>query len=142
MNPILQTVVIFLVAVILSWYPGNQLIWGFWKIVAALHKIPIRHRNILVQKIGGLERTLYIYAGMFSHYELVTAWLIMKGFFGWIERTRERGTIVPREERDLLGRYNSYLFGNICSVLIGLGTGLVAKFVVDTGVISNIVACI
>lgn len=38
--------------------------------------------------IGNIERIIYIYAIMFDKLSLLTAWVILKAFFGWLEKPR------------------------------------------------------
>lgn len=120
----------FVIACLLSTWPGNM-------IVAMIHKMQMRSlRNRDPRKtpgqlkedfaaldddfdmrfaalIGITERFLYVYAVMFSQFSLLSGWLVMKAFFGWISN---RGTT----QKERLSHYHTYLFGNALSLLMGL----------------------
>ena len=66
----------------------------------------------------------------------------MKAFFSWLDPQHSLSPVTTWESMgtgggedeevpDIFLKYNSYLVGNLLSLLIGLSVGLVAKFIVD-----------
>jgi hypothetical protein len=73
------------------------------------------------RKVGVLERTLYILAIVLDKYELVGAWLVLKGFFDWHKFSREPD---PR------WRLNVTLVLNLWSVFLAAALGFGSRVVV------------
>jgi len=76
--------------------------------------------------IGRLERTLYMFAAFVADYQLIAGWLVMKAFFTWLSHKK----VLPEDQardRNLMGYY-MYLYGNLLSVLYGIGCGLAWAF--------------
>jgi len=117
---------IFLAVCVFSWWLGNKLIWFLWKAIAKHSKVRVGTRTALAGTVGGLERVLYIYAVVFDKYEIITGWLVMKAFFGWI-RSEERSTKKEKENKATLDEvsntYNGFVLGTLLSLLIGLAAG-------------------
>jgi len=67
---------------------------------------------------------------MHDRYEFVTGWLVMKAFFGWIRARRSADHSNDSEGHDVLNRYNSFLIGNLLSLLIGIAVGITARWLV------------
>jgi hypothetical protein len=77
--------------------------------------------------IGKWERALYVYSVMFNQFSLLSGWLVMKAFFGWLgtkeqEREQERA-------RWRMRKYHLYLYGNVWSLIVGLGCGAIGRAV-------------
>ncbi len=66
---------------------------------------------------------LYIFSVMSGNYEIITGWLLLKAFFGWIESEKQK------DADEQLLKYNAFIIGTILSLLIGIAVGLAAKFV-------------
>jgi hypothetical protein len=126
--------VVFAVMCAVSWYPGNKLVWFIWtKLAARALSSQGGKPSKLSRPIGRLERVLYIFGVMSGHYELITGWLVMKAFFGWIksENTADvQEGVVDDGTSAVLDRFNSFLIGNLLSLLIGLACGVGGNFVV------------
>jgi hypothetical protein len=130
----------FLVAIVLGIWPGNWL-------VAQIHKWQLKtllkpdgsktfdefnkeYDDLLklfdwrfAQLIGRTERILYVIAVMTAQYSILSGWLVMKAFFGWLSRPR-------RPQSESLPYYHMYLFGNALSILCGLLCGSIGNVVV------------
>ena len=76
----------------------------------------------LVKSVGGLERILYIMGVMGHHYEIITGWLVLKAFFGFMDR--------DRLEKDMAARYNGLLIGNAISLMIGIALGVTVNIII------------
>src|SRR5438270_12344403 len=87
------------------------------RIISRHAKLGNQTRSALVPKIGGLERIFYVFAVMYAKPELVTGWLVMKTFSGW----------VGEDPESRYARYNGFVIGNILSLLFGLGLGIIAS---------------
>ncbi|HWX84653.1 MAG TPA: hypothetical protein VNZ48_13720 [Xanthobacteraceae bacterium] len=125
--------VVFAVMCAVSWYPGNRLVWFTWTKLAARAQFPGGKPSKLSGPIGGLERVLYIFGVMSGQYQLITGWLVMKAFFGWIKSESAadvQGGSVDDGTSAALDRFNSFLIGNLLSLLIGLACGVGGNFVV------------
>jgi hypothetical protein len=82
--------------------------------------------------IGNIERIIYIYAIMFDKLSLLTAWVILKAFFGWLEKPRMGSSatiegIVGAGVEDRTDEvvasitlFYSYIYGNGISLLSGV----------------------
>ena len=75
-----------IIAAVLSWWPGNWLVWAIWKVCMKIEKVPQDAPSPLVKSVGGLERVLYVMGVMSHHYEIIAGWLILKAFFGFMGR--------------------------------------------------------
>jgi hypothetical protein len=62
----------------------------------------------------------YVFAVMYGKPELVTGWLVMKTFSGWVEE----------DANARYTRYNGFVIGNILSLLFGLGLGVLASYAI------------
>lgn len=68
--------------------------------------------------IGKVERVLYIIAVALGQYALISGWLVLKAFSAWLR---------PREqEPKAMNYYHLYLYGNLLSLLLGVGLGMLA----------------
>jgi hypothetical protein len=72
---------------------------------------------------------------MINQYELAAGWLVIKAFSSWIQVNDARtlsSTVyldeASSQQRTTLNRYNEYVIGNALSLIIGVGIGLVARF--------------
>lgn len=69
--------------------------------------------------IGQIERLFYIYAIMLNQFTLLSAWIIMKAFFGWIEKPGLTEALRD-DERMNVKVYYSYIYGNALSLLVSV----------------------
>jgi len=70
------------------------------------------------KQIGRLERIFYIYSVMFGQFSLLNAWVILKAFFGWTQKTIIYSKMRKKEKEITI--FYSYLYGNALSLLAGL----------------------
>lgn len=108
---------VFVIASIIGWRPGSWILWKLWGGIARYADADKGEPSKLATSVGGLERMFYIFAMMYETPEIVTGWLVMKAFFGWI---REK-------KAEELEEFNVLVILNMLSLLIGLGLGLVAN---------------
>lgn len=98
------TFLVFLLACVLSTWPGNFLIRTIYNLILGAVKSPVtgktmkawleeispdkdlaEFRSKTAWIIGSLERVIFIYALMFPQPSLITGVLILKAFFSWTE---------------------------------------------------------
>ncbi len=129
----LTLIIAYFIAVVIAWYPFNKLLIWTASIIVPPGIFPQARQtpSALASRIGGLERSLYIFAVMADQNALITGWLVMKAFFGRI--STEMGTVPPdQNRRDLhLIYYTNYLIVNLLFLLIGLAIGIIVLFVLD-----------
>jgi hypothetical protein len=82
--------------------------------------------------IGNIERIIYIYAIMFDKLSLLTAWVILKAFFGWLEKPKLGSSAqmdgiaassaegISDEAVATITAFYSYIYGNGISLLSGV----------------------
>jgi hypothetical protein len=139
----------FLVGTILAYSPGHWFVGKLFErrknIVETRLKADLerRHEEHTVEEelenfqheldlenavvIGKWERALYVYSVMFGQFSLLSGWLVMKAFFGWLgtkEQEREQ-----EQARWRMRKYHLYLYGNLWSLLTGLGCGAIGRAV-------------
>lgn len=81
----------------------------------------------LAREIGRVEKLVYVLAVMLGQYSLITAVIILKAFFGWINIPRS-----PSQSSELqsdLNYYYVYIYGNMLSLIVGLFLGFVGRIV-------------
>jgi hypothetical protein len=113
----------FVIACVLSGWPGNQFIQMVFHLMLSHRRGPggkgtmkeflnglkedpqlAAFRAETSRTIGSLERVIYIFAIMFGLFPLITGVLILKAFYGWTDKsgtakgTDESGTAKPSEE--------------------------------------------
>jgi len=134
----------FLLACILSTWPGNFLIKTIynWILGAAQSPVPNKTMKAWLEElspdrdlaefrsktawiIGSLERVIFLYALMFGQPSLITGVLILKAFFSWTEHRAApdpavtTGTSNPRM-LETIAHYHTYVIGNFLSLLTAL----------------------
>jgi hypothetical protein len=134
----------FLLACVLSTWPGNFLIRTTysWILGAANSPVPNKTMKAWLEDlspggdlaefrsktawiIGALERVIFIYALMFGQPGLITGVLILKAFFSW---TEQRATADPAataaaesaRRLETIAHYHTYVIGNFLSLLTAL----------------------
>src|SRR6266446_7946435 len=112
-----------IIAAVLSWWPGNCLVWAIWKVCAKIEGVEAGERLPLVKSVGGLERVLYVMGVTGHHYEIIGGWLVLKAFFGFAVRDQEG-------VREPVTRYGRLLIGNALSLMIGIALGVTANIVI------------
>lgn len=126
----------FLVANLLSWLVADYLIQKLYRIrfaeiVGSNPDQTMRDaqaksegwRNKLDldfgKRIGRIERVFYIYAVMLGQFTLLSAWVIMKAFYGWIQRPSVASSTAVEEDKEITTFY-AYIYGNALSLLAAL----------------------
>jgi hypothetical protein len=71
------------------------------------------------KRIGRIERIFYIYAVMFDALTLLSAWVILKAFYGWIQKPSVAQSDAPEAEKEITTFY-LYIYGNALSLLVAL----------------------
>jgi hypothetical protein len=129
----------FAVAVIISWIAGDNIILTLYKrrfkeIVLENPDRSLRDaearseawRNKLDlefgKRIGRIERIFYIYAVMLNQFALLSAWVILKAFYGWIQKPTVAQSTATEEDKDITTFY-AYVYGNALSILAGIICG-------------------
>jgi hypothetical protein len=129
----------FAVAVIISWVAGDHIILMLYKrrfkeIVQGNPDQTLRDaearseawRNKLDlefgKRIGRIERIFYIYAVMLNQFTLLSAWVILKAFYGWIQKPTVAQSTATEEDKDITTFY-AYVYGNALSILAGIICG-------------------
>ncbi len=118
-HPIVNFLALAIASVLASW-PSNCLIWFLWERIANREHVAKGEPTALVRSVGTLERILYIAGVIGHHYELIAGWLVLKAFF---EIARDRCRLSPV-------RYNSWLVGNLLSLMTGLFLGVLANLAI------------
>lgn len=156
----------FLLAVGLSWWPGNLLVRMIyshvldivrapdagksmkeWLQERALEKDMADFRSDMSAIIGRLERIGYISAIVFSIPALITAIIILKAFFAWSESKDSLGAATASQASSkpaylaTLAHYQTYVFGNLISLLFGVFLGLAALFLFPKWIAALGVSC-
>lgn len=133
------TLIGFLVANLVSWMAADYLIQKLYKrrfseIVETNPDQTLRDaqakseawRNKLDlefgRRIGRIERVFYIYAVMLGQFSLLSAWVIMKAFYGWIQKPNVAQSAAPDEDKEIT-TYYAYIYGNALSLLAALTLG-------------------
>jgi len=66
------------------------------------------------------------------HYEIISGWLVLKAFFGFMGRDQIVGEAGKGSaEEMLLTRYNGLLLGNALSLIIGVSAGVAANLFIS-----------
>ncbi len=130
----------FLLACILSTWPGNFLIGTIYTWILSTAKSPLPNKNMkewleelsperdlaefrskTARIIGAGERVIFIYAFMFTQPNLITGVLILKAFFAW---TEHRATADSAGEKtkmlETIAHYHTYVIGNFLSLLMAI----------------------
>jgi hypothetical protein len=126
-DPKLTQAIVFTAICVIIWWPGNLLIWQLWRLIAWSTKVEVGVPTRLAPTVGGLERVLYVYAVMSGKYEVITGWLVMKAFFGWIGPERRRAKKGTSASDEISNTYNGFILGTLLSLLLGLAAGLAAS---------------
>ena len=111
----LPDMVSFVLAGALAWFPGAPVVQRL-----ILRASPDQERALLSRAVGTVECLLYIYSVMVHDYSTVAGWLVLKGFYGWIDPRLKRRNLSTE---DIIELYYSYILGNGYSLLLGLGLG-------------------
>lgn len=74
------------------------------------------------KRIGRIERVFYIYAVMFTQFSLLSAWVILKAFYGWIQKPSVAQSAAPEEDKEITTFY-AYIYGNALSLIVALTLG-------------------
>jgi hypothetical protein len=139
----------FAAGVLVSWIAGDPLIlWlysrRFRKIIEGNRSLTFDQGDIEHQRwrnrldlefgriIGRIERIFYIYAVTMSQFTLLSSWVILKAFYGWIQKPTLAQTGAPEEDKDITAFY-AYIYGNALSIMVGLACGHLA-LVVASGI--------
>ena len=80
------------------------------------------------RRIGRIERIFYIYAVMLNQFTLLSAWVILKAFYGWIQKPAVSQSSASEEDKDITTFY-AYVYGNALSILTGIICGHVGLVV-------------
>jgi hypothetical protein len=129
----LPGLIAFLVVCTISWFFADNLIQYFY--TRRLHSVVQRSPDQTIGKIaqeedawrrrlaldfgriiGRLERIFYIYALMFDALGVLTSWVILKAFFGWIQSPSSSQPDDADGARTMLSFY-LYIYGNALSIL-------------------------
>lgn len=73
------------------------------------------------KQIGRIERVFYIYAVMFTQFSLLSAWVILKAFYGWIQKPSVAQSAAPEEDK--ITTFYAYIYGNALSLILALTLG-------------------
>jgi hypothetical protein len=87
--------------------------------------------------IGKLERIVYIFSVMYgAAFAVLSGWLVMKAFTTWLEKQDPNEDLPPApatagtppsappaDKATMMRIYHLYLYGNVLSLLSGLGLG-------------------
>jgi hypothetical protein len=72
------------------------------------------------KRIGRIERISYIYAFMLGQFSLLSAWVILKAFYGWIQKPDVAQSGAPESEKEITTFYSyvptTFLSRSDCSV--------------------------
>ncbi len=71
------------------------------------------------KRIGRIERVFYIYSIMFNALTLLSAWVILKAFYGWIQKPEIARSLASESTKEITTFY-LYIYGNALSLLMGL----------------------
>lgn len=129
----------FLVANLVSWVVADRLIQRLYK--KRFSEIVESNRDQTLQdadakseawrtkldlefgkRIGRIERVFYIYAVMLGQFSLLSAWVILKAFYGWIQKPDVAQLAVSDEDKEITTFY-AYIYGNALSLLAALILG-------------------
>jgi len=123
--------VVLVVASVFTWRPGNWLLEVVWEWTATAEKVDFGP-SPLVRSVGGLERIVYLMSVIGHHYEIISGWLVLKAFFGFMGRDQIVGEAGKGSaEEMLLTRYNGLLLGNALSLIIGVSAGVAANLFIS-----------
>lgn len=131
----------FTAAVIISWMAGDHLILALYRrrfreIVRGNPDLTSREADArsdafawrdkldldFGRRIGRIERVFYIYAVMLNQFTLLSAWVILKAFYGWIQKPEVSQSTASEEDKDITTFY-AYVYGNALSILTGIVCG-------------------
>jgi len=111
---------------------------------------PEQNKSRINGMIGTLERMLYVYAVFRNQYSIISGWLVLKAFFGWMQRAEGlsgqsckaaepapqdggAGDASTRLHQGVYLKYCMYIYGNGLSLAVGLACGeaalLLSEFV-------------
>jgi len=71
------------------------------------------------KRIGRIERIFYIYSVMLGQFSLLSAWVILKAFYGWIQKPGVAQSGAPEEDKEITTFY-AYVYGYALSLLAAL----------------------
>ena len=132
----------FLIAVFLSVVPGHPIVRGVHNLIH--HNIrtydPAKTLQQLVGEffglapqakhfdpagglVGCLERAVYIFGIMFAQPGVITGVLILKAFFGWVDKIAGSDPNRTPSVRAYVAVYYAYIIGNLISLIVGLALG-------------------
>jgi hypothetical protein len=135
-------VVSFLIAALLAIAPGHHIVRGLHNLI--LHNVrtydPTKTLQQLVGEffglsphakhydpagglVGCLERSVYVFAIMFAQPGVITGVLILKAFFGWVEKISDTDPDKAPSVRAYVAVYYAYIIGNLISLIVGLALG-------------------
>ena len=124
----LPNIISFLFVCAISWFPGSPFVqWLIKKSAGDIHFRP------LSGKVGTLECIIYIYSVIIGHYSIISGWLVLKSFYGWVgEMQKIESTNIKYNKRllpnKLIDRYQKQIIGNAYSILLGILLGRSALF--------------
>ncbi|MBR0848281.1 hypothetical protein JQ543_11070 [Bradyrhizobium diazoefficiens] len=145
------TLTSFILACLLSTWPGNRLVRLVYDLILGRPKEKDRHREFLTSTawiIGTMERIILIYAMIYSQLSLITGVIILKAFFSWTQSTANPPILIidPADPaalqaeanrlkgdndgamREVLAHYHTYIIGNFLSLLIAIGLYAAAQY--------------
>jgi hypothetical protein len=129
----------FAAAVIISWMAGDIVILELYRrrireIVRGNPDLTGREADVkgdawrdkldleFGRRIGRIERVFYIYAVMLNQFTLLSAWVILKAFYGWIQKPEVSQSTASEKDKDITTFY-AYVYGNALSILTGIVCG-------------------
>jgi hypothetical protein len=71
------------------------------------------------KRIGRIERIFYIYSFTLGQLSLLSAWVILKAFYGWIQKPDIARSETSENDKAITTFY-TYIYGNALSILAGL----------------------
>ena len=125
----------YVVACAISWFAADPIIhWRYKQLFHQLTNDPnktgkqheadkAKLASILELKfgkrIGRIERLIYIYAVMLNQFTLLSAWVVLKAFYGWLEKPA-LAKAFPNDDSKHATLYYAYIYGNGLSLLTAL----------------------
>jgi hypothetical protein len=109
---------------------GAFFIWFCFRIVESLLGNPRATGSDLWLPliVGVIERTLYYGSAVLGSYEIIAGWLALKAVAKFAETSSLNQTTVTRA-KDPLETYYLYVSGTGLSLIIGIGSALIARHI-------------
>jgi hypothetical protein len=140
----------FLLACILSTWPGNLIVKAIYHRLLSAAPSPVAGQSIkswlearapqpelaefrskTAAVIGVLERIIFIFGFMFAQAGLIAGVLVLKAFFAWTHLEAPTGP-APAPGRNAMleavAQYHTYIIGNLLSLLAALALGVAAIY--------------